>query len=173
MPPPLPRQGPPPLSVGGPPPLPGRSPPPLPWERPDDVSFDPNATIRSDRDIGRIGGYTYGVWVSANSTNVNRFRYDPYRDLKGNLTGSGIITIEFLDLSMYEYPDRPGLDYLDLFQSSSKGRFVYYEVRRDWKFIKLRGSQRKVTATMRAARAPVTKRQKQRTFKLGGVTVRP
>src|SRR5689334_7269904 len=120
---------------------PSRIPPPLPSRIPVRSAFDPYAIGRqfdrpeeggrvSTRDVQRASGSTYNQWIATNSTNVNRMRYDPDIDphTGGNL-GHGTITIEFLDLSMYKYPGRSVADWLDLFESSSKGRFAYYQIR--------------------------------------------
>ena len=152
----------------GPPPLPGKGPPPLSSQRSGINAFDPQATQRSDRDIKEARGRNEGVWVSVDSTNVNRVRFDPEYDLDGKKTGMGEIQIEFLNLSLYSYPNRPASDFLDIIESSSKGRFVYYEARPSWPFKRLRGPQRKVTREMIAARSPRTAAQKRRTYTVGG-----
>jgi len=123
----------------------------------------------SSRDVQRATGRTQGVWVSTNSTWVDRMRFDPEYDLDGNKTGRGIITIEFIDLSMFEYPDRSAADWMDLFESSSKGRFVYYAAS-GWAYKQLRKASLRgpALAAKKASRAPRGSRQKRRTFTVGG-----
>lgn len=179
--PPLPsaRRAPPPLPArSAPPPLPARGGPPLlPSQRRGIQAFDPSSQAESDRNVTRARGKVTGIWVSVNSTNVNRVRFDPEYDLNGNTTGMGTITIEFLSLAMYEYAGRSLADYIDIIESSSKGRFAYYEIRGAgpsrpgmgiWPSVRLRGPQRKVTSAMRGARAPRTAAQRQRTYTVGG-----
>lgn len=167
-PPPLPpRRSLPPTSFGIP--EPGRRgalPPALPGEGP--TSFDPSGTVRSDRDIQEARGRTFGVWVSVNSQALNRIRFDPEYDLQGKLTGRGTITIEYLNLSQYEFPNRLNSEWFDLFESSSKGRYNWYRIRGHWPHRMIRGPQRRVTAAMRRARAPQTAAQARRTFTSGG-----
>lgn len=162
-----------------PPPLPSqRLPPPLPSQRPTGNEFDTLGRRQSTREEPFLpSGGVFEIWISTNSTNVNRIRCDRDRDRDGNPQKTGTITIEFLDLSLYEYPDRPLNDFLDLMTSSSKGRYAYYEVRGPgpskpgmgiWPFRKLRGPQRKVTEAMKEARQPRTEEQKRRFYNVGG-----
>ena len=167
-----------------PPPLPvnrGRSPlpPPLPGQR--QGEFDPNARVHSGRDVPFLpGGQLFGQWVSVNSTNVNRIMFEQDTDQQGNRLPTGSIYIEFLSLALYKYPGRTAGEFMDLFTSSSKGRFSYYQVRGPgpsvegmglWQpFIKLRGASRSASEVRRLAQArqPRTERQRRRFYNVGG-----
>lgn len=173
------RSVPPPLPGRSPPPLPSRGgPPPLPGIRTPDVyagreQIDGDHQRISTRDVQRASGRTYGVWVSTTSQWVNRMRYDPEYDLQtGYTTGRGTITIEFLDLSMFEYPDRSAADWIDLFSSSSKGRFVYYAAK-GWTYRQLKKASRssREVARLSALRAPRGQRQGKRSYVAGGKRV--
>lgn len=163
-----------------PPPLPSRAvPPPLPSRSRDAYAtpsqFDPNRGRISTRDVQRASGQTYSVWVSVNSTNVNRMKYEPDRDSEGNQKAQGTIWIEFLSGATYAYPNRPLADWIDLFESSSKGRFVFWEVRGPgpsrqgmgiWPSIKIRDGWRTSSEikSMQRKRQPVTAQQRKRTY---------
>lgn len=159
-----------------PPPLPSqRIPGPLP---PGD--FDSNADRLSSRLMDNLpDGKVFGIWIATNSTNVNRIKCDPDLDRQGNQTGTGTIYIEFLSLALYKYPGRPLNDFLDLFTSSSKGRFTYYEVRGPgpsaegksiWPFVKLRGPQRtpEQVRELAAKREPLGGLPALRYYNVGG-----
>jgi hypothetical protein len=134
----------------------------------------------SGRDAGPATGKNEGVWVAFASTNVMQARADPQYDLDGQKTGVGTITIEFLDGSQYEYDDRPMGDWYDLVESSSKGRFAYYEVRGPgksrpgmglWKPCRqIRKATRTAAqvAALRADRQPRGPKQRQRRFTVSG-----
>lgn len=158
------------------------TPPPLP-SRPagaNPSNFPASARAISTRDVQRASGRTEGVWVYFDSTNVYAAKVDAGTDSKGGKTGKGTITIEFLNGAQYEYPDRPMGDWLDLVESSSKGRFTYFEVRGPgksvpgmglWKpFKKVRGPTRTAAqvAAMKAAREPRHAAQQRRTYTRGG-----
>lgn len=175
-----------------PPPLPGRT-PPLP-QRPSIGSipsgirdphasgdnFSPNAARISTRDVQRATGSTFNRWVEFDSTNVMQAKVEPQYDLDGKLTGVGTITIEFVNGAVYEYENRPMGDWFDLIESSSKGRFSYYEVRGAgksrpgmgiWKPCKqIRKAFRTPAevAGIQAKRQPVGARQQARTYTRGG-----
>lgn len=164
--------------------LPSRSsgPPPLPSRLPggaDPRNFSPDAQRISTRDVQRASGRTEGVWVEFDSTNVERAKVDPDYNLDGKKTGTGTITIQFLNGSIYEYPDRPMGDWIDLIESSSKGRFTYFEVRGPgpsrkgmgiWTHRQIQQATRTAAevAAMVAARQPRTREQKRRTYTRGG-----
>jgi hypothetical protein len=163
--------------------LPSRgSPPPLPSRVPggaDPRNFSQNASRISTRDVQRATGATYGVWVEFDSTNVLRAKVDPQYDLDGKLTGVGLITVEFLSGATYEYDDRPMSDWFDLIESSSKGRFCYFEVRGPgpsrpgmgiWSHRQISGPTRSAAqvAAMVGNRQPRTREQKRRTYTRGG-----
>lgn len=172
-----------------PPPLPGRSPPPLPGSRatppplpanwkPDVYAgreqLDGEHSRISTRDVQRASGRTYSQWVSTTSQWVNRMRFDPEYELEtGDMTGRGTITIEFIDLSMFEYPDRSAADWLDIFTSSSKGRFMHGVVIGNWKYIQLKKASRSSAEVRRMAaiRAPRGQRQGKRSYVAGGRAV--
>lgn len=164
-------------------PLPSRSgPPPLPSRdvQADPRNFSANAQRISTRDVQRAVGRTTGVWVEFDSTNVMRAMVEPQYDLDGKMTGVGTITIEFLNGAQYEYADRPMGDWFDLIESSSKGRFTYYEVRGEGKSVpgmglwkpcrKIRNATRSAAevARIKARREPRTAAQKRRTYTRGG-----
>jgi len=144
--------------------------------------FDQRARQQSGRDAPFLPrGSVFNQWISVNSTNVNRIRCDPDIDLKtGDQLGTGTISIEFLSLALYEYPNRPLNDFLDLFTSSSKGRYTYYEVRGPgpsmqgmglWQpFVKIRGPVRTPAQVRELAKArkPRTERQRRRFYNVGG-----
>lgn len=141
----------------------------------DPSNFSAGAQRISTRDVQRAGGRTFGVWVHFDSTNVYAAKVDPDYDLEGKLVGTGTITIEFLNGSRYAYPDRPMGDWFDLIESSSKGRFTYYEVRGPgpsrkgmgiWNHVELNGPTRSADAVarMKAAREPRHAQQKKRTY---------
>lgn len=151
----------------------GMAPPPLP-------SRAMGTERVSGRDVTRATGRTHGVWVAFTSTNVERAKVDPQYDLKGELTGVGTITIQFLNGSQYEYADRPMSDWMDLIESSSKGRFTYYDVRGPGKSVPGMGLWKPCVqigkptrtpaevAALAAKRQPRTAAQKRRTFTRGG-----
>lgn len=157
-----------------PPPLPSQraraTPPPLPGER--QGEFDPQAPVHSGRDqLFRPVGNIFGQWVAVNSTNVNRIRCDQDTDASGNRLPTGTVLIEFLDLSLYEYKPVPLNSYLDLFSSSSKGRYVHYQVIPGWpKPTKLRGPQRSSAEVraLRGSRQPRNEQQRRRYYNVGG-----
>jgi len=180
MPPPLPTRVPPPLPSRRPtsvPPLP-HQPPPLPGERPGE--FDPFADVQSGRDVPALpGGAILGRWVAVNSTNVNRIMAEQDVDGYGRRLPTCTIYIEFLSLALYKYPNRPLGDFLDLYTSSSKGRFCYYEVRGPgtdgpgmgkWPCVRLRGPQRSAVRVRQLARnrQPKTHAQALRYYTVGG-----
>ncbi len=141
--------------------------------------FDPNAERISTRDVQRATGRSEGVWIHFDSTNVYAAKVDPEYDLNGKKTGVGTIYIEFLSGAVYEYQNRPMGDWFDLIESSSKGRFTYYEVRGPgksvpgmglWPSTKIREATRsaETVAKMRKQREPRTEQQKKRTYTRGG-----
>ncbi len=104
-----------------------------------------------------------------------RGRYDPD---EGN-TGVGTIKIEFLNGAEWTYPGRSASDWLDLIESSSKGRYAYYQIRGPgpsrkgmglWHGFESRPAWRSSAevARMKRAREPVGRRQKRRLFTVGG-----
>jgi hypothetical protein len=137
-------------------------------------------TITSGRDAGPVRGGTFNTWVKFASTNVEMAKVEPQYDLGGELTGVGLITIQFLNGSQYEYADRPMSDWYDLIESGSKGSFTYYEVRGDgpshpgmglWKPCrKIRNATRTAAevARLAASRQPTTPKQRQRRYTAGG-----
>lgn len=162
-------------------------PPPLPWNArqaaarspqgsasdrtatPD--QFDKRSQAYSSREAEFARNRTYSRWVAANSTWVNRMRFDPQFDFDGDPTGQGTITIEFLDLSMFEYEGRSTADWLDILESSSKGRYAYYVIlKRRWPYTQLKKASRTSREVHEIAekRNPRTKKQKRRTFTVGG-----
>jgi len=144
-------------------------PPPLPGERAGE--FDPLAPVQSGRDQLFLGrGQKFGVWIAVNSTNVNRIKCDQDVGPNGQRLPTGTIYIEFLDLSLYQYPGRPLNDFLDLESSSSKGRYVYHVVRNGWAFTKLRGAQRSAAevAAIAESRQPRNAQQARRFYNVGG-----
>lgn len=125
----------------------------------------------SSRDVQRASGRTQGVWISTNSQFVDRMRFDPEYDLDGNKTGRGVIVIEYIDLSMFEYPDRSMSEWMDLFESSSKGRYAkYIVIDGGWPYKTLRKGLLRgpALAAKKASRAPRGSRQKRRSFTVGG-----
>ena len=106
-------------------------------------------------------------------------RYDPNHYNQNVQQPNGTITIEFLSGATYAYANRPVADWLDLFESSSKGRFVYFEVRGPgpsrkgmgiWSSVKIRDAWRTAAEVRRMAQArrPMTAKQRQRTYTRGG-----
>lgn len=164
-------------SAAVPPPLPPRgTPPPLPGQ----LNFQ-SGQQQSTRDVPFLaGGAILNQWIAIpDSTNVNRIRCDQDIDLNGNRLPTGTIYIEFLNLSLYQYNNRPMNDFVDLFTSSSKGRYTHFEVRGPgpsrpgmgiWPAIKLRGPLRSAAQTRRIARArqPRTQVQRLRYYNVGG-----
>lgn len=143
--------------------------------------FDPNRVGNrvSTRDVKRVSGSIYGVDFFPNSTNVNRMRCDRDVDANGEPLNKGTITIEFLSGATYKYADRPITDWMDLVESSSKGRFTYFEVRGPgksrkgmgiWSGVMVRPAFRSKSevADMRRKREPVTAEQRKRTYTRGG-----
>lgn len=161
-------------SRSGPPPLPGRD------VQADPRNFSGDAQRISTRDVQRAVGRMEGVWVDFDSQNVERARVDPDYDLDGKKTGTGTIIIQFLNGWEYTYDNRPMGDWLDLVESSSKGRFTYFEVRGAgpsiegrtiWPYSKKRKFAERSAAQIEAMvrrRAPRTAAQKRRTYTRGG-----
>lgn len=164
--------------------MPPAVPPPLPSQRTPGPQppgeFGKPAELQSSRLMGNLPtGNVFNRWIGTNSTNVNRIRCEPYTDKDGNQTGLGDIYVEFLSLALYKYPGRPLNDFLDLFTSSSKGRYTYYEVRGSgpsvegksiWPFVKLRGPQRTPAEVRRLAakREPLGGLPALRYYNVGG-----
>lgn len=158
------------------------TPPPLP-SRPEGAkpsNFSADAQRISTRDVQRATGRTEGVEVSFDSTNVEKGRVDPDYDQDGKKTGTGTITLWFVNGWAYEYENRPMGDWLDLIESGSKGRFAYYEVRgagpsaeghtlwpysKKWQWATRSAAE---VAAIRAAREPRHARQRERRYTRGG-----
>ncbi len=165
-----------------PPPLPARSgPPPLPIR--DAHALRSNFAIGSKistRDVARGTGKLFGDWVNFDSTNVMRAKYEPNVDSQGNRQPIGTIWIEFVSGAEYKYRNRPAGDFMDLVESSSKGRFSYYEVRGEGPSHKGMGlwkpceqtrqawRSKAEQASIRKKRQPVGAKQQQRTYTRGG-----
>lgn len=145
----------------------------------DPRNFSAGAERISTRDVQRAIGRSEGVWVEFDNTNVEMARVDPEYDFNGKKTGVGLITVQFLNGSQYEYPNRPMSDWYDIIESSSKGRKFYFDVRGPgpsrkgmgiWPFRQIRQATR-TPAQVRALverRQPRTAAQKRRTFTRGG-----
>lgn len=104
---------------------------------------------------------------------------DRYNDGNGGKATMGVIEIEFLSGATYQYHNRPIADFMDMVESSSKGRFTYYEVRGPgpsrpgmgiWPSIKVRDGWRTAAEVRRMAHArrPRTAAQAKRTYTRGG-----
>ena len=183
LPPPLPSlRLPPPLPFGrgGPPPLPGsRLPPLLPSQRTNTDQFDPTGEYKSDREnqFNIKRSYVDGTWISVNSTWLNRIMFKSKQEV--NISGEvkqaeyGDMYVEFLSLALCMYPNTPRSDFVDLLNSSSKGRWTYYEAKlKHRRYTLLRQAQRKVTSAMKLKREPITQFGKKRTYRVRGkVTV--
>lgn len=143
-------------------------------------NFSPLGLRISTRDVQRATGSMEGMWVSFDSTNVEMAKVIPNTDGKGGKTGTGTITIRFINGWEYEYQNRPMADWYDLVESSSKGRFTYYEVRGPGKSVsgqtlwpysrKTKWIDRSAAeiARMKAAREPMHAEQQRRTYTRGG-----
>lgn len=167
-----------------PPPLPSRSAAgrslPTRDTAADPANFSANAQRISTRDVQRAVGRSEGVWFEFDSQALMGGKVDPEYDLDGKKTGRGLITIEYVSGAVWEFADRPMSDWYDLIESSSKGRFNYYEVRGPGPSRKGMGLWKPATeikkawrssaeiAAIRYRREPRTRAQKRRTYTKGG-----
>lgn len=104
-------------------------------------------------------------------------RMDRDSDGQGGKAQTGVITVEFVSGETWQYPNRSIADFVDMVESSSKGRFAYYEIRGPgpssqvkgrglWPGTKIRDAWRSAAEIkrIRHARRPITAAQKQRTY---------
>lgn len=123
-------------------------PPPLPGQR-DLNQLGTGADYRSHRGAGlgdTIQGAPLDSWVDVVSTWVLRSMYRTTHDVEGNPAQVGDWYVEFLDGSLVVYHNTSNDVWVDFFNSSSKGQFIYYrckEIHRDYET--LRGPQRTVS----------------------------
>jgi len=182
---------PPPLPARVPPPLPSRgpAPPPLPGQSP--LSFAPDPEDRFLRHRGRDvdtlfqGGRFFGQWIAVNSTWLYLVRFDvetdtPIRHRSGQLQiqsrsiGGGVtgtMRIEFVSGAICRYDNFPTADYMDLITSSSKGRYVYYQIKQGKVPYTLERGPTRSPEQVRAlvkARQPRTAFQRARYYNVGG-----
>lgn len=154
--------------------------------RPDRPPTDPNAptdsqgTFISLRDVDRAKGNVVGRWIIFNSQVIEKARFDYQYDLQtGERRNVGVIKIEYITLKMCGFPDRSLADFLDIIESSSKGRFNWNEIRGPgpsvegqslWPFYVIKDKSRtpKEVKRIQATRAPIGAAQKRRTYTRGG-----
>lgn len=134
------------------------APPPLPSQR----NLDQLGTGADFRSHRLTGGFEsdaptlapVNAWVDVVSTWVLRARFDPHPDLpNGQKSQTGDWKVEFLDGSLVAFRMTPAADWIDFFQSSSKGSYIYHKCKLAGRaYDTLRGPQRKVSAKHRFLR---------------------
>ena len=155
-----------------PPPLPRRLIPPL---RPgqDPLAFDPRAHQQHGRETSfrPTGNLLGGEWIAFNSTWINRGAFLQGEDAQGNRLPTGTMYLEFVDGAQAMYRNFPANDWLDLVSSSSKGRYVYYQIKErkvPYQLINGATRSREEVKAIIAARQPKTGYQSRRYFNVGG-----
>lgn len=150
-----------------------------PNPRPADPN-NPNEVAISLRDVDRAKGNVVGRWIIFNSQAINKARFDYQTDLRtGERLNVGTIKIEYINLKLCGFPDRSLADFLDIFESSSKGRFNWEEIRgpgpsvagkSKWTFYTIRDKVLTPAQVkkLQKSRAPIGAAQKRRTYTKGG-----
>ncbi len=137
--------------------MPKAAPPPLPAQR-DLDRLGTGAEFTSHRLTGGFENDAIlapvNAWVDVVSTWVLRARFDPHPDLPdGRKSQLGDWKVEFLDGSLVNYDMTPAADWVDFFQSSSKGHYILERCKNaNRPYTLLRGPQRKVSAKQRFIR---------------------
>lgn len=176
------RPVPPPLPGRGvPPPLPSRPQPPLrPGERVGEYDQTPGVFRQHSRDVEFLTtGDVFDVWIAVNSTWLMKVMFKRYRkkDAGGVPTteyepsGLGRMWIEFVSGAVCRYENFKANDYLDLVTSSSKGRYVYYQLKQTkYPYVLENGPTRSAAEIQRIvkAREPQTQYQKRRYYNVAG-----